>query len=361
MATKPELDALSAVRRKMKHCTLTSTPKLWINTKIPELNQVIGHKDQGIAYGRMTEISGLESKGKTAIALALAALAQHNSAHVVWEDFESSFAADWAIQRGLAACPTCKGAGRLKPELKHCPDCVGGGEECTACRGTGKVKNAKCADCLGTGETRSLGMDKDRFTLIQPYMGMFGADKEPRLSTGPELLREGEAVINVLSSKFDRLMLVVDSLPAIMSEGESIIEIDEANMRTNMDLPMLLGRVLRRWVGWAMSKNIYVVLINQLREKPQKSRFASPWYTPCGNAPRFYCHVRLRVSSVFPAKIMQNGKFVGIKGMLKAVKNKLGGIEGSEVGFRLLFNGPIEFVPVNEVKRKEEGVEEEES
>ena len=358
MPKQPPPDALTQIRNKLKHCTLASQPRLWLQTGIPELNRVIGHSVTGIPYGRMMEISGLESKGKTAIALALAAFAQHDGAHIVWDDFETSFAADWAIQRGLAACPTCKGIGRIKPDNKHCPDCVDGGEACVACEGTGKRSGKNCKDCLGSGETASLGMDKNRFTLIRPYVGTFGKEKEPRLASGPELLQESEDVIHLMSKKYDRLMLVVDSLPAIMSEGESVISIDEANMRTNMDLPMLLGRVLRRWVGLAMAKNVSIVMINQLREKPNAPKFSSPWYTPGGNAPRFYCHVRIRVSGVWPSKIMQDGKFVGIKGIMKATKNKVGGVEGESVGFRLLFKGAIEFVPASEVLRKEEGAEE---
>jgi RecA/RadA recombinase len=327
---KPNPDVLSQIRSKLKHLSLKSSPKLWLQTNIPDLNRVIGHADLGIPYGRIMEISGLESNGKTAISLALAALAQSDGAHVVWADFETSFAADWAILRGLAACPACKGEGIIK---------------------TGK-EAVKCSDCVDVGE-RGLGLNKNKITLLQPYVGVFGAEKEPRLPTGPELLQECEDVIKLVSKRHDRLMLVVDSLPAIIPEGEAVVGIDETNMRTNMDLPMLLGRVLRRWVGMAMAHNMSIVLINQLRQNPM-ARFGDPWYTPGGNAPRFYSHVRVRVRRVKNSKIVQSGKLVGIKGVIRATKNKVGGIEGADCGFRLLYHGPIEFVPTAQVTKEEE-------
>jgi hypothetical protein len=50
---------------------------------------------------------------------------------------------------------------------------------------------------------------------------------------------------------------------------------------------------------------------------------------------------------------MDKGEVIGIRGIMKCLKNKTGGGESSEIGYRLLFNGPLEFVPADDVKKKE--------
>jgi RecA/RadA recombinase len=92
-------------------------------------------------------------------------------------------------------------------------------------------------------------------------------------------------------------------------------------------------------------------LVNQLREGPQK--FGDPVHTPGGNAPKFYSHVRIRVRRVKGGKIMDGGKLTGISGIMKCLKNKSGGIEGSEIGYRILFKGPLEFISAKEAKKNE--------
>jgi recombination protein RecA len=282
---------LEKIRKALGHLALGWEPSTWLDTGVPELNRVIGHKEKGLPFGRIVEISGWESNGKTAIALSLAALAQQDGARVVWGDVENSFDPDWARVRGL---------------------------------------------------------DPDKIMLIQPYVGTFDNEKAPRLSTAQELCVEIEKCVEAHGSKRGKCMVVLDSIPALLTSGESAAGIEGRNLRTNMDLPMFLGSLLRRWVGMAQVHNALILMINQLRTKPMA--FGDPNYTPGGSAPLFYSHVRVRVRRVKGGRMMEKGKMAGIRGVMIALKNKSGGEENAECGFRLWFAGPLEFVPASEVR-----------
>jgi len=242
------------------------------------------------------EISGWQSAGKTAIAMTLCALAQQDNAHIIWGGFEDRNIDDnWASIRGL-------------------------------------------------------NLSKN-FTPIVPYVGTFGGEKLPRLASAQELMEEMEEVMAARHKQNDRMVVVIDSIAALLPEGEAEAGLTGGGFRSSMDLPMMMGRLLRRWVGLAQWYNCLIIMINQLRTNPM-SRFGDPTYTPGGNAPLFYSHVRLRVRRVKGGQIMQDGKMVGIRGIIKAVKNKAGGRENAEVGFRLFFDGPTEFVSVKDIKKE---------
>jgi RecA/RadA recombinase len=280
------------------------------------------------------------SQGKSALVMSIAALAQYDGAHVVYGDVENSFDPGWARVRGMAKCPHCNGTG-TRPTVKD-PAIL---TECISCGGP---------------EATTAGLDVSKLTLIQPYVGQFSyvdkktgkthQEKNPRLSTAQELCSEIEA--SMQQKGHTKRVVVLDSIAALLTEGESLTGLEDANMRTNMDLPLFMGRLLRRWVGCAQVHNALIILVNQLREGP-KSSFGDSSHTPGGNAPKFYSHVRVRVHRVAGSKIMDKGEVIGIRGIMKCLKNKTGGGESSEIGYRLLFNGPLEFVPADDVKKKE--------
>jgi len=349
---------LTAIRRTLGHLSMDWQPSLWLDTGVPELNMVIGHRTKGIPFGRIIEMSGLPSHGKTAISMAIAALAQHmKKAPVIWGDLENSFECDWALQRGMVTCPNCKGTGR-GAKGKSCVDCGDPKIKCAYCTGAG------CPECFDTGEERGRGLDPSLLMLVQPYIGQFeesvkdnfGNKKkrisEPRLSTGTELCSEIEQCANAIHKRHDCMVIVVDSLASILTDDEAAAGIEGQNMKTSMSLPVFLGKLFRRWVGLAQSYNALILTTNQLRQSPNV-KFGSPWYSPGGNAVPFYSHIRTRVMRTAGSKIVNKGKTVGIKGVMTAVKNKTGGLEGSEVGYRIMFDGSIEFVNAKEVKKKE--------
>ena len=271
--------------------------------------------------------------------MGLAALAQRDGAYVIWCDLESSFAPKWALQRGLAPCPACKGEAGKKNGI--------------ACDG--------CGGSLDVSLSPMRGLDAAKLLLIQPFVGRFShvgkdgkmhKEKEDRLAYGQELLAEVEAGMTLPGH--DKRMVVLDSVAAVLPEGEAKAGIDDMNMRTDMDLPKLMSRLLRRWVGRAQVHNVMIALVSQLREGP--GGFGSNEKTSGGNAPKFYAHVRVRVRRVKGGRIIQSGKLLGITGIMKAVKNKQGGQEGKEIGYQIMFKGPLKFIPaakakVNEVDR----------
>jgi len=287
---------LSQVRRRLKHVELEWTPQAYLDTGNPMLNNVLGHPDLGIPYGRVMEVSGMESHGKTALVTTLAAIAQQQGAYVVWIDFENSYDPEWVKKRGLDT--------------------------------------------------------ENDFLLFQPYEGMFGNEKSPRIISGNELCDEVEDALPLIHKHANRIVLVVDSVPAILLTEEADSDVADRNLRTNMALPMFLGALLRRWISKARNYNILLIFINQLRQNPMQL-FGSPYYTPGGNALKFYSHCRVRVQRTKGGRVMHMGKQVGIQGVMTNIKNKAGGLEGSQIGYRILFDGPTEFLDPKEIKKSQ--------
>lgn len=55
----------------------------------------------GLFYGKIMELFGAESSGKTLLAYNFAAVAQYLGGHVIWDDAEQAFTREWAISNGL--------------------------------------------------------------------------------------------------------------------------------------------------------------------------------------------------------------------------------------------------------------------
>jgi recombination protein RecA len=268
----------------------------WLDTRVPDLNEALGDRERGIPYGRIIEISGKESQGKSALALTLAALAQRDGAGIVWLDFESSYDPTWAQKRGI----------------EHESDGILGG------------------------------------FLIQPYLGTFGKEKVERLATAEILCAEAESAMVALSKNFKKQILICDSVASMLTEDEAGAGIEGGNMRTRMGLPMFLSSLLRRWVGLVQSCNVLVLFINQLREDPM-ARYGDKLYTPGGKSLPYYAHVRVRMRR--SGKMLLKGKPYGIQGIISNTKNKAGGVEKSKVGYQLHFDGPLHFLPAKEVEK----------
>lgn len=320
---------VKAIREKLGHMALDWTPTEYLNTGIEDLNAVLGHKTRGLAYGRITEMQGWESQGKSAIVMSLAALAQHDGAQVIWGDLENSFDYDWAKTRGFVRCLKCGG----------------------------KPQDSECSACYDKRTRENTGLDMNKLLLVKPYVGTFtevvkGKKKicAPRLSTGEALCGEIEACMGLPG--FKKRFVVLDSIAALLTDAEAAAGIEGSNMKTSMALSVFLGKLLRRWVGLAEVYNAQIILVNQLRTGP--AAFGDPTYAVGGNAPRFYSHVRVRVNRVLGGKITDKGKLIGISGLMRCLKNKTGGSEGLRIGYRIMFNGPVEFVKAKELETKKD-------
>lgn len=291
-------EEIAAIRKKLKHFTTEKTVKYWLDTGDTLFHSVFGSETEGIPYGKMFELSGFESQGKTAQMLKLAGIAQRDGAKVAWVDLERSWDPDWA----------------------------------------GK-----------------LGLDPKDVYLFQPEIGIFGNEKEERVATAEELLTELEEWVKRMGKLYPqgRLFICVDSIAAMLTEEEAAAGIQEQNMRTKVSLAGFLSQLLRRWVALVANYNIMLVFINQLRTAP--GAWGNPEYTPGGNAVKLYSSVRVRLRRKSD-RLLKAGQAIGMKGTMVNWKNKAGGgsREGLRCGYKLYYDGRIKYVDADDVKVKGE-------
>ncbi|NQZ54728.1 MAG: DNA recombination/repair protein RecA [Piscirickettsiaceae bacterium] len=80
------------------------TPEIkgWLSTGVPQYNKILsGDYDKGLAYGRMYEIYGPSSSGKTIVAVNVMIEAQKAGGMAILVDFEHAFMIDLAVKLGL--------------------------------------------------------------------------------------------------------------------------------------------------------------------------------------------------------------------------------------------------------------------
>lgn len=300
----PEAE-MQAIQRKMGYLTLELQPREWLDTGSRLLNSVLGSEEKGIAYGKMVELFGPESNGKTLLALLLAGLAQADGAQVAWLDFENSLDKPWAEVQGLDTSHLYHFYPKLVQNVKGDADEEDGQRK-------GKSKKEK-------KERRNAG--------------------KVRLQSAEEVCKEAELWMELMRAKGQhKLFLGVDSVTAMLVEEEAEAGLIDQNMRTRNALPAYMSQMLRRWVAISQTHSCMMVFINQIRMNPA-AHYGNPEVTPGGKALKFYCSVRASVRRVKGGKVLQRGRMVGLKGVLKNFKNKAGegSLEGCECGFKAMF------------------------
>ncbi len=302
----PVSDHIKKIRKKLKRIAVGDSSTIqWLDTGFPELNAVMGSQEKGIPFGRVYEISGMESHGKTALALEIAGMAQRNNgAAVTLYDAETTFDVTWAKARGLNV--------------------------------------------------------DEGFHLIQPYMvkeeGKGGESRHRLLDSG-ELFHEVEELTTLIYEEDYKRpqVVIVDSIASLIAPEEAAKHVHEQTMRETTALSRFLSRLLRRWTPLVRNQNIMMICINQLREKPGFT-FGDPRYTPGGKSLPFYSTVRVRMARVRGGKVLQGGKMVGAKGVITNTKNKAGhgSVEGHTCGFKIYFamtQRSSQYVPASSIKR----------
>ena len=294
---KKAIPTSEKIRAALKHKPYRLLEISRLDTGNVGTNAVFGDHKTGIRVPSIIELSGQPSSGKSVIATDLAAIAQSKGFIVGLLDFEQSFDEQWSTTRGL-----------------------------------------KC------------GPDEEQFTLLQPYLGTVGTEKEPHLITGEELLKEAEHWMLAVRAADLNPFLILDSVASIMPEGASGDEIDDQNMRNDQALPKLMSRLMPRWIGVVASCGGVAIFINQLRQRPGIA-FGDPWYSNGGNALPFYAHVRVRMrrKGKDSGKMRSGSDIIGIKGLMKNHKNKAGGVEGREIGYKIFNDGRAEFVKADRI------------
>lgn len=276
----PEAE-MQAIQHKLGFLTMELQPREWLDTGSRLLNSVLGSEEKGLAYGKMIELFGPESNGKTMLALLLASLAQGDGAEVAWVDLENSLDRLWAEKQGIAW---------------------------------------------------------ERLYHFYPKLVQSSKKEKPRLQTGEELCDEVELWMERRhSAGCKKLLVVVDSVTAMLVEEEATAGNTDQNMRTKVALASFLSRLLRRWVALSQVYSAAIVFINQLRTSP--GAWGNPETTPGGKAMKFYCSIRASVRRVKGGKLLQKGRMIGLKGIMRNVKNKAGegSLEGAEAGFKAMF------------------------
>ncbi len=292
-AITPE-QQLEKIQKRLGHVKFEWVEEAWLDTGVPQLNQVLGDPVLGPTYGQITEIVGLESVGKTAATMTIVALAQKDGAEAIWIDFENSWKPKWAEMRGV---------------------------------------------------------DLSRITIIKPYIGVFEKNKPPRMAYAEELCTQAEALMPILAKRAGKVVCVIDSLVAMQPKIKAETNMENQSAYDEQALPKLLNKLLGRWVGLVQVNNVLLLATNQLRQNPRPKPFTDPWYVPGGNAMKFYGHVRVKMKRT--GKIVdKNKKQVGIQGIIHNFKHKNGGLEHSEIGYRLMFDGTTKFVPARDVAYK---------
>src|ERR1035437_967462 len=272
---------MKEIQRKLGFLTFDAQPREWLDTGSRMLNAVLGSEQKGIAYGKMIELFGPESNGKTLFGLLLAGLAQADDAQVAWVDIENSLDRPWA---------------------------------------------------------ESQGIDWSRLFHFYPKLIQKSKKEKPRLQTAEELCDEVELWMERRHAEgLNKLFIIIDSVTAMLVEDEAVAGNTEANMRSKMGLSSFLSRLCRRWVALAQVYSATILFINQIRLSP--IAWGNPEVTPGGKALKFYCSIRARVRRIKGGRLLQKGHMIGLKGIIKNLKNKAGegSLEGYECGFKAYF------------------------
>lgn len=298
-------EEMELIKKATGQRTFERPVKLWLDTGSKRLNSVLGSEELGLAYGRMIELYGPNSHGKTMIALFIAAIAQKDGAEVAWVDLEQSFDEQWV---------------------------------------------------------KAQGVDYSRVFVFQLELGHFKGEKEPRLETAEELFERVELWMarKHKSNPAGRMLVVTDSIAAILTEREANAGLTGQNMSTNQALPQFLSKFLRRWVALTANYNAMAVFINQIRNNI--GGWGAPEGAPGGNATKHYCSVRATVRRVKGGRMLQGRNVVGLRGIIKNVKNKAGAgsLEGFECGFETKFGKKSWKFPSVQDVRKDESTKENE-
>lgn len=300
-----EREVVQSIRKKLKHRTADTSPKCWLKTSQPLLQEVMGAGPRGIPYGRVYEVAGAESGAKSGLMMELAGEAAKDGAYVGWIDLECAWDDEWAVKRGL------------NPEQVA----------------LFQVEILERSTKEGEEDTEETP-GKARFELM----------------SAEEILKEAETWVRtkIISDPNAKIFLALDSISAIMPKAEEEKGMEKDAMAVQA---RFTSKMLRRWTPIARTHNIIFVLINQLRTNPGIA-FGNPEYTTGGWALRFYPSVRIRVKRLGGAGglMVSGGKRIGIKGVIQNIKNKAGGSEGVEVGYKFFFNQRAKFVQAKDVK-----------
>lgn len=254
----------------------------FIDTGFPPLNRIIsGEFENGLPQGRLMEMYGPSSSGKTAIATKWMIMAQEQGGVAGFMDHERSFDVDLAKSMGL----------------------------------------------------------RDDFPFWIYKRPKTWEESNMIMAKAAQLIRS-KKVIDPNAPIF----FVFDSIAAAVPKSTADKEIDEYNMNDTTALARVTSTTLKSIAQYAEEYNFTVLYLNQIRTKPGVV-YGDPTTTPGGQAMEFYASLRIALSRKKIMEERNGEKiFVGQEITMKTVKNKLTR-PFQEVSFRMMFddNGTARF------------------
>lgn len=241
----------------------------WIDSGFPPLNKAIsGRYDGGFPCGRIVEVFGPPSAGKTFLATAAMVSAQKQDGLAVFLDHENSFDVGLAVANGL---------------------------------------NADEDD--GQWVYKQPDTFEDSVELIGTILKLV-RDEELIPETAPICIVAdslASMVPNSKAEKFDK-----------MAEGTAKDK-DQLNMNDNTALARATSANFPTLALWARKYNACIIFLNQVRTKIGVM-FGDPTTSPGGDSPKFYASVRIRLG----ASVMKDGKEkIGQDVGAECIKNKV--------------------------------------
>ena len=277
---------LSEIAKTLKFSTFEPEEQFWLDTGNADANAVFGARDLGLPYGRITELSGIQHGGKTTLSLVLAGMAQKEGAGVGYIDLEFSSDPMWS----------CK-----------------------------------------------LGLNLEYTAIIKPKLIAEKKGSIPRLQSAEEVCAEAEVGMRLLAERgCKKQFWLLDSIAMLQTQAVIDAGTTGQNMRTKVDRAQFLSQTLPKWAGLAANYNAMIFLVNQVRTKIGVV-FGNPEYSPGGNALDHACSSRVRVRRLKNGQLRHNGKVIGLIGIIRNVKNKVGhgSVQDEKAGFQVLWNRPI--------------------
>ena len=147
---------------------------------------------------------------------------------------------------------------------------------------------------------KKLGVDIDNLIVSQPDTG------EQALEITESLVRSGALDV-----------IVVDSVAALVPKAEIDGDMGDSHMGLQA---RLMSQALRKLAGAINKSKTVLIFINQLREKIGVM-FGNPETTTGGRALKFYASVRMDIRKI--ENIKQDGQVTGNRVRVKVIKNKV--------------------------------------
>jgi len=233
----------------------------WIDTGNPELNRIIsGRYDGGLPFGRMIEVFGEPSTGKTADATEWMVRAQQMGGCAIFIDWERSFD-------------------------------------------------------VGLAEGFGLTTERPYWIYAKPKTWEEGNTLAAKAC---QLIRASKAIPDDAP-----ILVVYDSIAAAMPKSVNEKGIDEYTMNDTTALARVTSTTLKAMAQYAEDFNATFVYLNQMRLKPGVM-FGDPRTTPGGKAMEFYASARLALGrqKIMDKGETGDKEFVGQNISVQCVKTK---------------------------------------